>query len=100
VSEAETFDPQAETVTASLDAQATPREPVATPTAPTGEVLAPGSGQGDEIDLDAVARDLADVEIALARLDAGTYWTDEVTGAPLSDEHMIAEPTARRAAEA
>ena len=31
-------------------------------------------------DLDGIERDLADVEVALARLDAGTYWTDEVTG--------------------
>ena len=28
------------------------------------------------LDLDAIERDLADVEVALARLDAGSYWTD------------------------
>ena len=50
-----------------------------------------------EIDLDAIERDLADVEIALSRLDAGTYWTCEETGRTLSDELMESNPTARRA---
>jgi RNA polymerase-binding transcription factor DksA len=50
-----------------------------------------------EIDLDVIAADLADVETALARLDTGDYWVDEVTGEPLSEEWMIAHPTARRA---
>jgi RNA polymerase-binding transcription factor DksA len=49
------------------------------------------------LDLDGIERDLADVEVALARLDAGTYWTDEVTGAELSAELLAARPTARRA---
>ncbi|MEQ1833915.1 MAG: hypothetical protein ABL977_12745 [Candidatus Eisenbacteria bacterium] len=49
------------------------------------------------LDLDAVERDLADVEVALARLDAGSYWTDEVTGAALPDELLAQQPTARRA---
>ncbi len=48
------------------------------------------------IDLDSIERDLADVESALARLDAGTYWTDEVTGAPIADEVLEANPLARR----
>ena len=48
------------------------------------------------IDLDAIERDLADVETALARLDAGTYWTDEVTGAPIADAVLEANPLARR----
>jgi len=48
------------------------------------------------VDLDAIERDLADVEVALARLDAGTYWTDEVTGADLPNELLVANPTARR----
>ncbi len=47
-------------------------------------------------DLDAIATDLADVEAALDRLDEGTYWTDEVTGAALSDELLAERPTARR----
>jgi len=50
------------------------------------------------LDLDAIERDLADVEVALTRLDAGTYWTDEVTGADLSPELLAANPTARRLA--
>ncbi len=49
------------------------------------------------IDLDAIERDLADVETALARLDAGTYWTDEVTGEPLPEELLQQHPAARRA---
>jgi RNA polymerase-binding transcription factor DksA len=50
------------------------------------------------LDLDAIEQDLADVEVALARLDAGTYWTDEVTGAELPHEVLAANPTARRLA--
>ena len=49
------------------------------------------------IDLDAIETDLADVEVALARLAAGTYWTCEITGEPLSEELLEASPTARRA---
>jgi RNA polymerase-binding transcription factor DksA len=57
------------------------------------------SDAADEtLDLDAIERDLADVEVALTRLDAGTYWTDEVTGAELSQEILAANPTARRLA--
>jgi RNA polymerase-binding transcription factor DksA len=48
------------------------------------------------IDLDAVERDLADVEMALSRLDAGTYWVDEITGQPLPDALLEANPLARR----
>jgi RNA polymerase-binding transcription factor DksA len=48
------------------------------------------------VDFDAIAGDLADVEEALARLDTGTYWTDEVTGEPLPDDLLAASPTARR----
>lgn len=49
------------------------------------------------LDLDRIERDLADVEVALARLDAGTYWTDEVTGEQLADELLDKWPTARQA---
>lgn len=49
------------------------------------------------LDLDGIERDLADVEIALARLDAGTYWADEVTGEELSAELLAEHPTARTA---
>jgi RNA polymerase-binding transcription factor DksA len=50
------------------------------------------------LDLDSIERDLADVEVALTRLDAGTYWTDEVTGDELPHELLAADPTARRRA--
>lgn len=52
---------------------------------------------GTPLDLDAIERDLADVEAALVRLDAGTYWTDESSGEPLSDEVLAQRPTARTA---
>jgi RNA polymerase-binding transcription factor DksA len=35
--------------------------------------------------------------IALARLEAGSYWTDEVTGQPIPDDVLATRPTARRA---
>ena len=50
-----------------------------------------------EPSLDQIAADLAGVERALERLEDGTYWTDEVTGEPLPDELLAADPTARRA---
>ena len=49
------------------------------------------------LDLDGIERDLADVEVALERLDAGTYWTDEVSGTELSADLLATAPTARRA---
>lgn len=55
---------------------------------------------GERLDLDAIERDLGDVEIALQRLDAGTYRTDEITGEPLSDDLLAERPTARRAGDA
>lgn len=48
------------------------------------------------LDLDAIEKDLADVDAALARLDADTYWTDEVTGETLSEDLLTQRPTARR----
>ena len=48
------------------------------------------------LNLDAIERDLADVDAALTRLDNDTYWVDEVTGQPLSAELLAARPTARR----
>jgi RNA polymerase-binding transcription factor DksA len=50
-----------------------------------------------DVDLDAVERDLNDVEMALSRLAEGTYWTDEVTGEPIAEHVLVADPTARRA---
>ena len=46
--------------------------------------------------MNAIERDLADVEMALSRLDAGTYWVDEITGQPLPDAVLEANPLARR----
>ena len=46
--------------------------------------------------MDAIERDLADVEAALTRLDAGTYWSDEVTGQPLAEHVLERNPLARR----
>ncbi len=57
--------------------------------------VAPPPAEG-HLDLDHIERDLADVEAALRRLDSGEYWTDEVTGMPLPDEHLVDHPTARR----
>ena len=51
---------------------------------------------GPVVDLRRIERDLADVESALQRLDAGDYWRDEVTGAELPDELLEIHPTARR----
>jgi hypothetical protein len=50
----------------------------------------------DDLDLDLIAAELADVEVAMERIQAGTYWTDEVTGEPIPDEHLAANPTTRR----
>jgi len=58
------------------------------------DAVAPNSS-AITLDLDAIAADLADVEVALARLEAGTYFTDEVTGEPLPEAFLIANPTAR-----
>jgi len=64
------------------------------PINPQSHMLEPMS---DALDLDAIDQDLTDVETALQRLDAGTYFVDEITGAPLSQEMLNANPTARRA---
>ena len=47
-------------------------------------------------DLDVIEADLADVEVALERLDSGEYWRDETTGEPLDDAVLEQRPTARR----
>jgi RNA polymerase-binding transcription factor DksA len=52
---------------------------------------------GEQPSLDDLAEDLVGVERALERLEDGTYWTDELTGEPLPDELLEADPTARRA---
>ena len=82
---------------------ATEVEEVATEVAPepladvAAEPVAEAAPSSPALDLDAIERDLADVEVALSRLDAGTYWTDEVTGEAIPAERLAASPTARRA---
>lgn len=49
------------------------------------------------LDLERVAADLDGVEAALARLDDGTYWSDEVTGETIPDDVLAANPVTRRA---
>lgn len=61
------------------------------------ETAPPETASPAPIDLDGIERDLAAVETALQRLDAGTYWTDEVTGEAIPDELLAVDPTARRA---
>jgi RNA polymerase-binding transcription factor DksA len=51
----------------------------------------------EPIDLDGIESDLADVDIALQRLDEGTYWTCEITGAPIDDGILAEKPAVRRA---
>jgi RNA polymerase-binding transcription factor DksA len=83
-----------------MDEMAAPATPGGEPPADTIGTMSDASTPTDThaVDLDAVERDLADVEIALGRLDAGTYWTDEVTGEPLPDDVLAANPTVRRLA--
>ena len=54
-----------------------------------------GTSNGS-IDLDRIEQDLADVDIALGRLEDGTYWTCEVTGAEIPAEKLAENPTLRR----
>lgn len=49
--------------------------------------------------LDAMETDLAGVELALARLDAGTYFTCEACGADLPESLLVQRPTTRRCAD-
>lgn len=56
-----------------------------------------GSDTPTVTDLDQLERDLAGVEAALERLDAGTYWHDEITGTPIPDDTLANDPVARRA---
>lgn len=51
---------------------------------------------GTAIDLDRIEQDLADVDVALGRLEDGTYWTCEVTGAEIPAEKLAESPTLRR----
>lgn len=50
-----------------------------------------------KLDLNKIEADLVDVDAALERLEAGTYFTDEVTGQQLAEELLTNNPIARRA---
>lgn len=45
--------------------------------------------------LESLERELAELEAALERIDAGTYGIDEVTGEPITRERLEAQPAAR-----
>lgn len=51
----------------------------------------------DALDLDAIEANLNDVEVALERLESGTYFVDEITGSALSEVVLSTNPTARHA---
>jgi len=46
--------------------------------------------------VDAIERDLNDVDVAMDRLEKGTYFSDEITGTPLQTDFLTANPLARR----
>ncbi len=46
--------------------------------------------------IDVVELDLNDVDAAMARLEKGTYFIDEITGAPLETDFLASNPLARR----
>ena len=46
--------------------------------------------------VEAIERDLNDVDVAMDRLEKGTYFNDEVNGAPLRPEFLAANSLARR----
>ena len=73
--------------------------PVDAPTDDRDDHVNPGEAAdgADPVDLAAIERDLDAVEAALPRLDDGTYWVDERTGEPISDQVLAADPVARRA---
>jgi RNA polymerase-binding transcription factor DksA len=60
------------------------------------EPTAAATSHDDIIDLDAIEADLDAVQAALDRLADGSYWTDEVTGAPIPVEVLDADPLVRR----
>ena len=60
------------------------------------DASAPETSDASRLDLDRVGADLDGVEAALRRLDDGSYWTDEVTGAEIPDEVLAADPVTRR----
>jgi DnaK suppressor protein len=69
----------------------------ATDSAPTPPAPVPGA-EREPLDLDrllAVETELADVEHALGRLDAGTYGMCEVCSEPIDEQRLFHAPAAR-----
>lgn len=56
----------------------------------------PAPATHSPVDLDQISADLDGVVAALGRLDDGTYWTDDVTGEPIAESVLAADPVARR----
>lgn len=46
--------------------------------------------------IEAIERDLNDVDVAMDRLEKGSYFSDEVTGVVLRPEFLASNPLARR----
>ena len=46
--------------------------------------------------VDAIERDLNDVDAAMARLEKGTYFIDEITGVLIQTDFLASNPLARR----
>ena len=55
-----------------------------------------GNGNLDIALIDAIELDLNGVDVAMERLEKGTYFTDEITGTPLETNFLISNPLARR----
>ena len=55
-----------------------------------------GSDNFDIELIDAIELDLNGVDAAMDRLEKGTYFIDEITGAPLQSDFLTANPLARR----
>jgi hypothetical protein len=68
----------------------------ATDAEPAAVAVEPEPEPEPMLDLARIERDLAGVEAALRRLDDGTYWTDEITGEPIDELVLAADPVARR----
>lgn len=54
------------------------------------------NGNFDATLIDAIELDLNAVDTAMERLEKNTYFTDEITGAPLQTDFLTANPLARR----
>ena len=55
-----------------------------------------GNGNLDTALIDAIELDLNAVDAAMDRLEKGTYFTDEITGAPLETNFLVSNPLSRR----